>query len=130
MGSVDIIADDFQGVIGLNRTAHIHVTGMKQGPSTVIPLNRTDVSGELGLDILLHLSDEVVEQDIFSRDGGVRFELEHPMPVFVLGFFQRFPSGINDRFNGLQMIIFGIVECVQHRSKCSVTWDVSGILTK
>jgi hypothetical protein len=61
---------------------------VEQRPAAVAALDGAKVIGDLGLDLAearrVDLSQEVLQEDIFGRDGGIGLQLEQPMAVRAL----------------------------------------------
>ncbi len=78
------IAHRLQGEIGLHRRRDIEVAAVEQRPAAMLALDRAKVMGERLLLALVDLVEIVLQQDVLGGDGGVRLQLEHPMPVRAL----------------------------------------------
>ena len=88
--SVDRIPDHLEREIGLHAGAHVEGAVVEQRPTAVLALDATQIDRDLGFELARHRLGEIVaQQDIFGRNGGVGFELEHPMPVRLLQGEQR-----------------------------------------
>src|SRR3546814_3025448 len=65
---------------------------MEQRPAAVAALDGAQVVGDLGLDRAerrrVDLAQEMLQEDVFRRDGGVGFQLEQPVAVGALLGFQ------------------------------------------
>src|SRR5580700_6159397 len=97
MGRVDVVADHLQPVIGFDAGADVEDAAVKQRPAPVRALDTTQIGADLALErAVLRLAKVMLEEDIFGRDGGVGFELEHPVAVGPLHRQQRLRRTLDD----------------------------------
>ena len=54
----------------------------------MIALGFPQIGGQFGLDLVVNGSQVMIKQDVFRRNGGVGFQFEDPMAVFVLNAVQ------------------------------------------
>ncbi len=88
--SLDGVADHLEREIGLHARAHVEVPVAEQRPAAVLALTAPEVDRDLGLQCSVDGFRQIVsQQDVFSRNGGVGLELEHPMSVAPLQCEQR-----------------------------------------
>ncbi len=64
-------------------------------PAAVIALDRPQVAGDLAFEVGLERVQEMIEQNIFSGDGRIGFELEAPMAVFRAQFQEGRTAGVH-----------------------------------
>jgi hypothetical protein len=57
---------------------------MKEWPTPMVPLMGTEISGNLGLEILIDLIHIMHHQDVFGGNGTICFELKAPEAIRVL----------------------------------------------
>ena len=78
-----VVAYHLQGEIGFDRAAHIEFAAMKERPAAMRALARTNIGREARFHFIVDFIEEMIEQHIFGRNGGVRLKVEKPMPVFL-----------------------------------------------
>jgi hypothetical protein len=54
----------------------------------MLALNGAQIGREAALEVFVHFAEEVLQEDVFSRNGGIGFEFENPMPVGLLEAFE------------------------------------------
>ncbi len=84
MRRLRVVATEFEGVVGLDRTTDVHRPAVVERPATVSALTRTQVIGELRFQVGFRLPDEMQQQNVFGRDRAVGLELETPVAVGLL----------------------------------------------
>ena len=84
MRCVRVVADQLEGVVGLDGAADVEGAAVEKGPAAVIGLAAADVGAEPRLGLGINLVEEVVEEDVLRRDGRVGLELEQPVAVVAL----------------------------------------------
>ena len=57
---------------------------MEQRPAAVLALMAPDEGGEAGLHLRVDLVQEMLEQNMLGRDGGIGFQWKDPMAVGML----------------------------------------------
>src|SRR3954463_7103470 len=73
---------------------------MKQWPSAMRAADAPQIGANLPLQFEIgHLTEIMHEQNIFRRNGGVRFEFENPVAVRALEPKQRFGGPVNGGVN-------------------------------
>ena len=96
---VDRIADHLQREIGLHRRADVEIAVAEQRPAAVRALDAAQIDRDLGFERGIdRLAEIMPQQHIFGRNGGVGFELEHPMAVGALAGEQRLRRRFDVRF--------------------------------
>ena len=99
---VNGIADHLQREIGLDRRADVEIAVAEQRPAAVFALDAAQIDRDLGFERGINRLAEVMpQQHIFGRNGGVGFELEHPMAVGALAGEQRLRRFLDVRFEGV-----------------------------
>ena len=73
---VRIIAGQLEGVVGLDRGAHVEIAVVEQGPAAVLGLNGAKIDGELGFQRVVGLAEKMIQQNVFGGDGGVGLKLK------------------------------------------------------
>ncbi len=69
---------------------------MKQRPAVMVALDAAQIDRDLGLELTCdRLVEIMTQQDVFRRDGGVGFQLEHPVPI-ALATLQQCVAGRDD----------------------------------
>ena len=91
------VADRLQREIRLDRGGEIERAAMEQRPAAMRALDRTQIARQRLLQPVIDLVEIVLQQNIFGRDGGIRLELEHPMPVRTLPLEQRRRGAVDSR---------------------------------
>src|SRR3546814_6728226 len=80
---------------------------MEQRPAAVAALDGAQVVGDLGLDRAerrrVDLAQEMLQEDVFRRDGGVGFQLEQPVAVGALLGFQGRAHLADQRVDGVEV---------------------------
>ena len=85
-----IVADHFQGEIGLDAGAHVERAVVEERPAAVGALDAAEIDGDQALQFeIRRLAAEMPQQHIFGRDRRVGLEFEAPMSVAVLTSEQR-----------------------------------------
>jgi hypothetical protein len=79
-----VVADHLQREIRLNAGGKVERAVVKQRPAAVRALDGAQVGADLLLQLRLDTVEEVLQQHVFGRNGGVGFQLEHPVPVGML----------------------------------------------
>ena len=83
-----IVADQLQGIVGLDAGAEIEIAAGIERPAAVVGLAGAQVNPDLPLERRVDLVEEMLEQDVFGRDARIGLELEEPMPVGTLQLHQ------------------------------------------
>ena len=78
------IADHLQREIGFHAGREVEGAIVEQRPAAMRALDRAQIHGDLALQVRVHAVEEMLQQHVFGRDGGVGLELEHPVPVRLL----------------------------------------------
>ncbi len=80
-----VVARRLQREIGLHAGADVERPVMPQRPAVMpVRLDAADVIGELRLLLPVDHAEEVLQQDVFGRDGGVGLQDEGPVAVLAL----------------------------------------------
>ena len=76
------IADHLQRKIGFHAGAHLEIAVVHQGPAAVGALNPAQIICDLGFQHGVDgLAEIVAKQHIFGGNGGIGFQLEHPVSI-------------------------------------------------
>ena len=75
------IAGELERQVRFDARADIEPAAVKQRPSAVGTLQAAQIDCDLGLEGRVALAEEVLQDDVLGRNGGVGLQLEHPMPV-------------------------------------------------
>ena len=91
MRSLRGVADHLEREIGFDRRADIEGAVVEQRPAAMLAaLDAAQIDTDLALQLEVRLFAKVMDQQhIFGRDGGVGFQLEHPVAVLALLLEQR-----------------------------------------
>jgi hypothetical protein len=89
MRGVGIVADQLQRVVGLDGGADIGLAAVEERPAAILALDLAQVAGEPLLHLWVDLAQEMLQQDVLGRDGGVGLQLESPVAVRLLHRHQR-----------------------------------------
>ena len=81
---VRVVADQLEGVVGLDGAAYVERSAGEERPAAVIGLTGADVGAETRLGLVIDLVEKMVEKDVLGRDGRVGLELEEPVAVVML----------------------------------------------
>ena len=84
MGGVGGVADQLQGIVGFDAGADVEVAALVERPAAVVGLAPPQIDGDLVVDRLVDLAEEMAEQHIFRGNGRIRLEFEAPMAVLML----------------------------------------------
>ena len=69
--------------------AHVEGPAMDQRPSAVLLLQAAEIAGDLRFQRWVGLAQEMQQRDVLRRNGGVGFQLEHPVTIGALTLKQR-----------------------------------------
>ena len=95
MRGIGIITNELQRIVSLYAGTDIELAVLEKGPATMIRLSATQVGGDLLIDRLIDLAEEMSKQHIFGGYGRIRFEFEAPMTIRSLSRFKSL-SNIGD----------------------------------
>ena len=90
-----------QGIVRLDRAAHIEVPAVEQGPTAVPGLVPAQVHGDARLEGPVDLVHEVHHEDVLGRDGAVGLQLIDPVPVRLLVLEERLARARDGRLERL-----------------------------
>jgi hypothetical protein len=86
---LDIVADQLQGIVGLDAGGDVESAVVEQRPAAMRALDTAQIDADLALQVGLDAVQEVFQQDVFGRNGGVGLQFEDPMAVGLLAAEQR-----------------------------------------
>jgi len=75
------VAHQLQREIGLDRRAHIARTAVVERPAAIAVLSAAQIAGDFLGALGVAALQKMLQQDVFGRDGRIRFEIEAPMAV-------------------------------------------------
>ena len=104
MGGVDVVADQLQSVVGLDRRADVEVALVIERPTAMLALAIAQIGADLVLKLLVDFIEVVFEQDIFRRNRRIRLQLVEPVAIRGLDVIKRGPYFVHGPFNGVQII--------------------------
>ena len=84
MGGIWILTCQLKRIIGLNRNTNIEITVVIKRPAPAFMLSGTQVASELLLNIIINVSEKMIEKNIFGWNRGVSFKLKSPMTIVSL----------------------------------------------
>jgi hypothetical protein len=86
-----IVADKLEREVSPDAGAEVEVAAEIQRPAAVVGLTRAQIGGDLVLQRLIDLGEEMLEEHVIGGNRRVRLELEYPMAIRPLQLFQPAP---------------------------------------
>jgi hypothetical protein len=84
MRRVWTVADRFQREIGFDATGKIEIAAVEERPTAMLSLEATDEFRNLSIERVVYLTEVMLQQDVFGRDGRVSLELKAPLATRIL----------------------------------------------